>query len=195
MNDVKLIRAAQAGDRGALETLLRRHHEQIHAICRRLAGNDADGQDATQEALIAIVRGLPRFGGRAKFSTWAYRVATNAALDELRRRSRRPVPTVIEAGDRFAGLPADDHSPAVATRLDFDAALARLPEEYRAPVVLRDVAGCDYAEIGSILQIPPGTVRSRIARGRARLADEMRAGRGNHHDATNVEHGEASNDD
>ncbi|MYJ36137.1 MAG: sigma-70 family RNA polymerase sigma factor, partial [Acidimicrobiaceae bacterium] len=83
--------------------MLRLHHDRIHAICRRLAGNDADGQDATQEALIAIVRGLPRFHGKAKFSTWAYRVATNAALDELRRRGRRPVPTVIEASDRFAG--------------------------------------------------------------------------------------------
>ena len=90
---------------------------------------------------------------------------------------------MIEAGDRFAGTTADDDSAAVAARLDFDAALARLPEEFRAPVVLRDVAGCDYAEIGSILRIPPGTVRSRIARGRARLADALRADGGNHQDA------------
>ena len=161
--------------------MLRRHHDRIHAICQRLAGNDADGQDATQEALIAIVKGLPHFGGRAKFSTWAYRVATNAALDELRRRGRRPVPAVIEASDRFTGTPTSDDSAAVVARLDFDAALAQLPEEYRAPVVLRDVAGCDYSEIGSILQIPPGTVRSRIARGRARLADALKANGGNQH--------------
>ncbi len=158
-----------------------------------MAGNDADGHDATQEALIAIVKGLPRFGGKAKFSTWAYRVATNAALDELRRRSRRPVPTVIEAGDRFAGAPSADDAPAVVTRVDFDAALAQLPEEYRAPVVLRDVAGCDYAEIGSILQVPPGTVRSRIARGRARLAEAMRANGGNHHGAPERRNDEATN--
>ena len=172
--------------------MLRQHHDQIHSICRRLAGNDADGQDATQEALIAIVRGLPRFHGKAKFSTWAYRVATNAALDELRRRSRRPQPTLIEAGDRFAGTSTADDTAAVAARLDLaaavaarldlDAALAQLPEEFRAPVVLRDVAGCDYAEIGQILRIPPGTVRSRIARGRARLAEAMSANGGNHHD-------------
>ena len=92
------------------------------------------------------------------------------------------MPTVIEASDRFAGsAAAPDDSAAVVERLDFDAALAQLPEEYRAPVVLRDVAGCDYAEIGSILQIPPGTVRSRIARGRTRLADTLRANGGNHH--------------
>ena len=183
LDDAELTRVAQAGDRHALEQLLRRHHDRIHAICRRLAGNDADGQDAAQEALIAIVRGLPRFRGRAKFSTWAYRVATNAALDELRRRGRRPVPTMIEAGERFAGVPtSDDSTESVAARLDFDAALAQLPEQYRVPVVLRDVAGCDYAEIGSILQIPPGTVRSRIARGRARLAEALGANGGNHRD-------------
>lgn len=144
-----------------------------------MTGNDADGQDATQEALIAIVRGLARFSGRAKFSTWAYRVATNAALDELRRRSRRPVPAVAGAEDRVAASPSADDPAAVVVRLDLDAALAQLPEEFQAPVVLRDVAGCDYAEIGSILQMPPGTVRSRIARGRARLAEAMTADDGN----------------
>ena len=81
----------------------------------------------------------------------------------------------------MARAPSTDDPAAVVVRLDLDAALAQLPEEFRAPVVLRDVAGCDYAEIGSILQIPPGTVRSRIARGRARLAEAMTAG-GNHDD-------------
>ena len=172
--------------------MLRRHHDQIYAVCRRLAGNDADGQDAAQEALIAIVRGLPRFHGKAKFSTWAYRVATNAALDELRRRSRRPVPTEAETGDRLAGASTIDDPAAVAMRLDLDAALAQLPEEFRAPVVLRDVAGCDYAEIGQILRIPPGTVRSRIARGRTRLAESMSANGGNQNDTSQRRNDEAN---
>ena len=172
-DDTRLVAAAQAGDRRALDELLRRHHDMVHSICRRLAGNDADGLDATQEALIAIVRGLPRFGGRARFSTWAYRVATNAALDEIRRRSRRPTPALpTDAGRPIAATAAADPADA-AVRLDIDDALAALPEEFRAPVVLRDVAGCDYAEIGTILRIPPGTVRSRIARGRARLAQTL----------------------
>ena len=191
LDDARLTRAAQAGDRDALEQLLRRHQDQIHAVCRRLAGNDADGQDATQEALIAIVRGLPRFHGKAKFSTWAYRVATNAALDELRRRGRRPVPTEVESDDRLTAAAAVDDPAAVALRLDLDDALAQLPEEFRAPVVLRDVAGCDYAEIGQILRIPPGTVRSRIARGRARLAESMSANGGNHHDTRQRRNDEA----
>ena len=166
-----MIAAAQAGDRDALDALLRLHHDRIHALCRRLAGNDADALDATQEALIAIVRGLPRFDGRARFTTWAYRVATNACLDELRRRSRRPrlgLPDEELAERPGRSAPVAD---AVAARLDVDAALARLAPDQRTAVVLRDLCTLDYAEIAEVLDIPIGTVRSRIARGRAQLAD------------------------
>ena len=91
-DDQALVSAAQQGDGAALDALLRRHHDRIFALCRRLAGNEADAHDATQEALIAIVRGIRRFDGRAAFSTWAYRVATNACLDELRAASAGPPP-------------------------------------------------------------------------------------------------------
>ena len=150
--------------------LLRRHHDAVYRICRRIAGNDADALDATQEALIAVVRGLPRFDGRSAFTTWLYRVSTNACLDELRRRRRRPTPTDDEAMPvrRDDGAPAFDDT--VGSRLELDDALATLPEEFRAAVVLRDQLGLDYAEIAEVLEIPPGTVRSRIARGRSALA-------------------------
>jgi RNA polymerase sigma-70 factor, ECF subfamily len=155
---------------------LRRHQDRIYAICRRLAGNDADALDATQEALIALVRGLPRFDHRSAFSTWSYRVATNACLDELRRRGRRPVPGLDDtAADAVASR--RDHPPdlaeTVTERDRLDAALAELPEDFRAPVVLRDQLGLDYAEIAQVLEIPAGTVRSRIARGRAALARSL----------------------
>ncbi len=145
----------------------------MYAVCRRLAGNDEDALDATQEALIAIVRGLPRFGGRARFSTWVYRVATNAALDELRRRSRRPAVALLHDSTQPLGAQSSDPA-AAALRVDIDSALAALPEHFRVAVVLRDVVGCNYAEIAKILDIRPGTVRSRIARGRARLALVLR---------------------
>ena len=138
-----------------------------------MTGSDADADDATQEALMAVVRGVDRFDGRASFATWVYRVATNACLDELRRRGRRPTP----AGDDLEVMAAHgqrgsaEDVDGVATRLDVDAALARLPAEQRAAVVLRDLLGLDYASIAEILEIAPGTVRSRIARGRSRLAD------------------------
>jgi len=171
-DDRGLVASAQAGDRAALEALLRRHHDRIHALCRRLTGDPTDALDATQEALIAIVRGLPRFDGRAAFSTWSYRVATNACVDELRRRRRRPTEPL---GDR--DLDADVGAPNLgdraADRLDIDAALLSLPVEFRAAVVLRDVCGLDYAEIADVLDVPPGTVRSRIARGRAGIAREL----------------------
>jgi RNA polymerase sigma-70 factor, ECF subfamily len=143
-------------------------------VCRRITGNDADAADAAQNALIAIVRGLPKFDGRSSFSSWAYRVATNASLDELRRRKRRG--TVGLPDDDLAGDPTPiDRSleATVGNRLDVDEALTRIPEEFRVPVVMRDLLDFDYAEIAHTLGIPAGTVRSRIARGRAALAREL----------------------
>ena len=129
------------------------------------------------------MKGLPRFDGRAKFTTWAYRVATNACLDELRRRARRPDPGLPEhehIDDRFLGGSASlDPAETVSNRLDIDAGLAALPEDFRTAVVLRDVAGLDYAEIATVLDLPPGTVRSRIARGRSRLVNSISGDTGN----------------
>ena len=167
--------AVRNGDRQALDTLLQRHYDSLHRLCRRMCGNDADADDATQEALLAVVRGLPSFDGRAAFPTWAHRVTVNACLDELRRRGRRPTPS--EQADLDSGPGAlhvvggPEPGEAVALRLDLDAALGRLAPEVRAAVVLRDVGGHDYAAIAAILDIPIGTVRSRISRGRSRLAE------------------------
>lgn len=175
-SDEALAAAANAGDRGALEVLLARHFDRVHAICRRVTGHPEDALDATQEALIAVTRGLHRYDGRSLFTTWLYRVATNAALDELRRRKRRPEPAeLIE--DRPLGGAGAGSAPvesAVVARLDVDAALAGLSPEFRAAVVLRDLCDMDYAEIAEALDVPIGTVRSRIARGRAAIADQLR---------------------
>ncbi|MDQ2650061.1 MAG: sigma-70 family RNA polymerase sigma factor [Actinomycetota bacterium] len=179
-DDLALVEAARAGDRQALDTLLRRHHDRLLNLCRRLAGNEADALDATQEALLAIVRGLPRFDGRAAFSTWAYRVTTNACLDELRRRRRRPVLGLPDdEPDHGRGGPIAAAEPGIdglGDRMAIERALADLPIEFRAPVVLRDLCDLDYAEIGATLGIPAGTVRSRIARGRAQLARVLGSG-------------------
>ena len=168
-----LVEAAQAGDQRALDQLLRRHVDRLHVLCRRILVSDADASDATQDGLIAIARGLAagRFDGRSAFGTWAYRVTTNVCLDELRRRRRRPEAMPFEDLERAGGTADTLPGPAaaVAERLDVQAALATLPVDFRAAVVLRDLCGLDYAEIAEILSIPPGTVRSRIARGRAAL--------------------------
>jgi RNA polymerase sigma-70 factor, ECF subfamily len=175
LDDAALIAAAQGGDRNALDQLLRRHYDRVHAVCRRIAGPNRDGDDACQEALIKIVRNLPRFDGRSSFGTWAYRIATNAALDELRRRDRRPT---LDADDDVAADLADHRSEhgvdQIGDRLLLDQALAELGEDLRTAVVLRDVAGLDYSEIAEVLDIPLGTVKSRIARGRGALAERLR---------------------
>jgi RNA polymerase sigma-70 factor (ECF subfamily) len=175
-DDHQLVAAARGGDRSSLDQLLRRHYDRIYAVCRRVTGNDADAADAAQEAMIAIVRSLGKFDGRSSFGTWIYRIATNASLDELRRRRRRPLVSShrddgsavgdTEQADPDSGVRLD----ALADRMLLDAALAGLAEDFRVPVVLRDVGDLDYAEIADVLGIPVGTVKSRIARGRAQLA-------------------------
>ncbi len=166
-----------------MDTLLRRHYERVYAICRRIAGNDADAADATQEALIAITRRLDSFDGRAKFSTWSYRVATNACLDELRRRKRRPTPGLpeFESGEEDhrhheEGQPGIDRAEQLVLRDELDTALAELNEDFRIPVILRDLCDLDYAEIAEATGLPAGTVRSRISRGRKQLAGILESG-------------------
>lgn len=189
-DDAELVRAAQGGDRGALDQLFRRHYDRVHAVCRRITGNDADAADAAQEAMIAMVRGLDRFDGRATFGTWAYRIATNASLDELRRRRRRPQVAgpdhhhgdhdapreVLDRADPLSSLRIDQ----IAEREVLEAALLTIPDDFRVPVVLRDVADLDYAEIAAVLDLPLGTVKSRIARGRGLLATAISRVAGNH---------------
>ena len=165
------MKKAQKGDQAAFDALLRRHYNQIYAVCRRLAGNEADALDATQEALITLVRRIDRFDGRSKFTTWMHRVVVNACLDELRRRGRRPVPTAVEEQPlAVAERPVAD---AVADRIDVESALAQLPVTFREPLVLCDQLGMSYEEIAQEMDIPPGTVRSRISRGRRRLAEVL----------------------
>lgn len=114
------------------------------------------------------MKALPSFDGRSQFSTWVYRIATNAALDELRRVGRRPIPsdneTVIDSSQ-------NDRTEAVGAQLDVVAALAEIAEEYRTTLVLRHVADLEYEEIATIQGIAIGTVRSRLARGRAQLVE------------------------
>ena len=179
IDDAQLVTAAQSGDRGALDQLLRRHYDRVHSVCRRVTGSASDADDACQEALIKIVRNLPRFDGRSSFGTWAYRIATNASLDELRKRQRRPSLQVVDDGvaDRDANLvdrAATGRFDRVDDQLEIDAALVGLSEDFRVVVVLRDVVDLDYQEIADLLDIPLGTVKSRIARARSQLAETLR---------------------
>lgn len=175
--DVVLVAGAQRGEAESLNLLLERHYAKIYGVCRRVTGNDADGADATQHALLSIARGITRFDGTSAFTTWAYRVATNAALDELRKVKRRPQPTDFADEPTVAALPATHHGASatdqIGMRLDIDRGLSKLVPEFRAAIVLRELCGLDYQEIADTLEVPVGTVRSRIARGRAALAAQL----------------------
>lgn len=170
-NESQLISGAQNGNSDALEQLLRMHYDMIFSVCRKLTGNDADANDATQESLLAIVRGLPSFQGTSKFSTWAYRIATNSTLDELRRRTRRPITGLDEWDFPKEGAPGIEE--IVVTALDVHAALDNLPDEFRIPIVLREQLGMNYDEIAEVLSLPSGTVKSRIARARTKLKTDL----------------------
>lgn len=175
MTDDELVERVRLGDSAALDDLLRRHHPRLHAVCFRILGRRSDADDAAQNALVSIARNLNSFDGRSSFSTWAYRIAANAALDELRRRRRRPQPLrdVERMHEHLADPRAERAGDALENRELVERALAALPEEYRVALVLRDVADLDYEQIATVLDVPIGTVRSRIARGRARLADSF----------------------
>ena len=183
LSDEQLVAAAQRGDGAAMDQLLRRHYDRAHAVCRRIAGTSRDADDAAQEAMIRVVRNIDKFDGRSAFGTWVYRIATNTALDELRKRKRRPMLHIVdddgvpqEATDELAHRQVE----SVVDRLAIDAALADLPEDFRVPVVLRDVGDLDYAEIAAELGVPMGTVKSRIARGRRMLIESLGNRDGSH---------------
>jgi len=196
--DDELIRAAQSGDTAALELLLDRHHDRIRAVCARVVGSGADADDAAQMALIAIVKNLKNFDGRARFTTWSYRIATNAAIDELRRRNRRPTASLDDPDNPRPAVASTDVAEASVAHVEITAALEQLNEDFRIPVVLRDLGGLDYEQIGEILDLAPGTVRSRIARGRGKLADIIGPIDGEPHPSGNQSPGssvQGSNDD
>ncbi len=171
--DEELVLAAQHGDAAAMNELLVRHYDRVHAVCRRIAGASRDADDATQETMIRVVRHLDKFDGRSSFGTWVYRIATNTSLDELRKRRRRPQLQVVsdehDAPLEFADPMADREIEASLDRSAIDNALASLPEDFRTPLIMRDVADLDYEEIAQTLGVPIGTVKSRIARGRRQM--------------------------
>jgi len=169
-SDRDLAFAAADGDRLALECLLRRHFDYVYAVCRRILRDPEDAADAQQEALFRAARRIARFEGRAEFRTWMHRIAVNAALDLADRRGRYP-PSMAEPPEPADPGPSDVDRATI--RLDVDVALQQLAEPQRTVVVLRDLCDLEYDEIAERLDIPIGTVRSRIARGRSNLAASL----------------------
>jgi RNA polymerase sigma-70 factor (ECF subfamily) len=152
------------------EDIARDHGRFLYTVAYRLTGNHDDAQDLVQEVLLRVRRGLASYTP-GSLEGWLSRITTNAFLDEVRRRKRRPLEIVPDLPERALGVDADPDEVLGRSRLpgDVQDAIRALPEDFRAAVVLCDVVGLDYAEIGDSLGIPAGTVRSRIHRGRAQL--------------------------
>lgn len=159
-----------AGDAAAFDELVRRYRRRVFGICMAYFGDAGDAEDAAQDAFIALLRRASTFSGAAAFSTWMYRVTTNTCNDMARKRARRPRST----GDDVTRLvEAADTEDLLANRelgLELERALATLEPDYREVILLHDVGGMPYADIGERLGLPVGTVKSRIHRAHARLA-------------------------
>jgi RNA polymerase sigma-70 factor (ECF subfamily) len=162
-DDRTLLAAHAAGDPDAFGELVRRHRDRLWAVALRTLGDREEAADALQDALISAYRAAGGFRGDAAVTTWLHRIVVNACLDRVRRRR----PTVPLPPDP---APVDDRTDSVATRLTVRGALALLPVDQRAALVLVDLEGLSVAEAADILGVAEGTVKSRCARGRARLA-------------------------
>jgi RNA polymerase sigma-70 factor, ECF subfamily len=157
------------GEERAFAELMRRHENRVFAMAFRITGDRADALDAAQEAFISFFRRASSFRGESALSTWLYRIAMNAAYDVVRKRRPTPEPRqdLLEAPpDAVTGMEDE-----VAMRSDITGALALLSPEYRYAVVMHDLGGLPYEEIATITEVSLGTVKSRISRGRRRLAE------------------------
>jgi RNA polymerase sigma-70 factor (ECF subfamily) len=171
--DLALIERFLDGDQSAFDSLVRAHEDRVFSICLRVMTNREAALDATQETFLTLYRKADQFKGTAAFSTWLYRVAVNTCYDQLRKEKRRRTERMPEHHDPVDTSAADPFT-SVEVRPELEAALERLPEEFRSAVVLSDLEDLSIADIAEVLQIPPGTAKSRVFRGRRLLAETLR---------------------
>lgn len=183
VDEPELIRYAQQGDLESFNRLIQIYERQVFNLAWRIMGDSDSAADATQEAFISAYKAVGRFRG-GSFRSWMMRIVTNACYDELRRRKRRPAGSLEKLFDEV-GVPEPDdpgdliHKPedpeTAAERAELSYAirdcLNRLPDDFRVVAVLADVHGYEYGEVARVIGKPLGTVKSRLARARARLRE------------------------
>ena len=183
MDEQTLVQRAAEGDSAAFETLVERYQQQVYNLALRMVSSHADAQDLAQEAFIRAWRALPSFHRTAQFSTWLYRLTSNICIDFLRAQKRRKVVSLTmlqDDEDKQWELPDGDPLPEqrMIDREEREAlgrAFRALDPDYRQVLTLRIVNGCSYQEIGEILNLPEGTVKSRLSRARDQLRKKMNA--------------------
>ena len=174
----ELVSLAKGGDAAAFEQLMLASQDRVYTLCLRMTGNREDALDLAQEAFLNAWRGLPSFQGNSSFSTWVYRLASNACSDFLRRRKRRQEhesSAPLDGGETSPPEPADprgtpeDELERAELRRAVERGLQALPEHHRQVLIMRELSGLSYQEIGETLDLDLGTVKSRIARARLAL--------------------------
>ena len=168
----RVIAAVLAGDVNQFEALVLAHQNTVYALCFRMLGSAEDASDAAQETFFRAYRALASFRGDSRFSTWLYRLGSNVCLDMLRKRPGAPE---LSLEDSMPEAPGREGSPQEALERKelqraVQAGLLQLPPEFRQILLLREVSGLSYEEIAHTVKLPPGTVKSRIARARKKLA-------------------------
>lgn len=172
-SDEELLRRHVAGDHDAFGELFQRHRDRLWAVAIRTLGDPEEAADALQDAMIAAFRRADSFRGDSAVTTWLHRIVVNAALDRMRRRAARPAasgqdePTLDALA--VGGGPLSDPSGTTDTSIDVRAALSTLVPDQRAALVLVDMLGYSIADAAEVLGVSEGTVKSRAARGRAKL--------------------------
>lgn len=181
VREANLLRLARAGDRDALQELLLDIQPRLHALCFRMCRDAERARDLCQESLTKIIMGLPEFSGRSRLSTWMIRITMNVCLTDRRReklRAHRSLHQPEDAGGSDQGRTWEPASsePSAAQRVErgehmqrLSEALAEMDPEQRAILILRDLNALDYAELAEVLDLPVGTVKSRLFRARASL--------------------------
>jgi RNA polymerase sigma-70 factor (ECF subfamily) len=164
-SDGDLVARFRSGDQQAFVLLMERHELRIYNLAFRMLGRQEDARDATQDAFLSCFRHLGSFRGDAAFSTWIHRIAVNACYDILRKRA----PTVSLEDQLTEPGAAPDHADQTAFAIDVQRALLRVPEEFRAALVMHEVLDLPVEEIAEALDVPIGTIKSRLYRGRVAL--------------------------
>ncbi|MFC4034148.1 RNA polymerase sigma factor SigM [Streptomyces polygonati] len=172
-DDAELLARHVAGEPDAFGELVRRHRDRLWAVALRTLGDREEAADAVQDALVSAFRAAHTFRGQSAVTTWLHRITVNACLDRARRTASRRTAPVADDGNFEALMEPHESAEAPAERGELHrellAALATLPADQRAALVLVDMQGYPVAEAAELLEVPTGTVKSRCARGRARL--------------------------
>ena len=166
-SDLDLLESFLGGDNDAFSGLMERHEDRIFGLCLRMLHNRSDALEASQEIFITAFRRAASFRGDSAFGTWLYRIGINHCKDMLRKRKEVLLESDQLEIERVGTRGLDE---AAALRLDLSRALAELPDDYREAVVMHDLGGVPYEDIAALTGVPVGTVKSRISRGRRRLA-------------------------